>query len=239
MFIVNDMDFHNPYDVISGALRPSCRIINEADFHRATVLIPFFELKGECHIMFEKRADHIRQGGEVSLPGGGIEECDADSEAAAVRETCEELGIPREKVDVAGFFGTFVGSMGVLIDAYIGYFHVDDISRLPFNRNEVEELFPLPFSFFLENEPREYTLDVTIRSVIHSENGDARVLFPAKELGLPTRYHSTWEGRSHKVHVYSTRPHTLWGITAKIMMSLAGWYRELLDASPGCQTGPP
>jgi 8-oxo-dGTP pyrophosphatase MutT (NUDIX family) len=176
---------------------------------------------------FRKRANHIRQGGEVSLPGGGIEEDDRDSAHTAVREASEELGIGEDKIELAGFFGTFVGAMGVLIDAYVGRLLISDAAELPISRDEVEELFPLPFSFFLENEPKIYSLEVTVRSVTDTADGNRRVLFPAKELGLPERYHSAWEGRPHSVHVYPTSPHTLWGITAKIMLTFSQWYRKL------------
>lgn len=217
----------DPYDFIAGNLEDRCRIINEAEFHRASVLIPFIWIEGEWHILLERRAGHIRQGGEVSLPGGGVEEQDKTSAETALREAREELGLTPDQIDLAGFLGTFVGTMGVLIDAYIGRLFVDDNAGLPFNRDEVEDLFFVPFRFFLETEPDAYTAEILVRSISYNDDGTEKVLFPAKELGLPERYHSAWNTKPHKIYVYPTTPYTLWGITAKILRHLAEWYKNL------------
>jgi 8-oxo-dGTP pyrophosphatase MutT (NUDIX family) len=208
-------------------VRKTCRIINEDDFHRASVLIPFFNCNSEWHVVFEKRAGKIRQGGEVSFPGGIVEEHDRTPQAAAVRESSEELGIPESKIVLAGFFGTFIGTMGILIDAYIGRLKIESLQELPFNREEVDDVFSIPFRYFMEIEPQTYNAEMQIRSVSYREDGSERVLFPAKELGLPKRYHSTWDVRPHSIYVYSTKPYTLWGITAKIMLNLAMWLKKI------------
>ena len=101
------------YPLIAGHLYdppgPNCGISNTGDYRHASVLVPFLQLEEEWHVLFEKRADGIRQGGEVSFPGGGVEVNDDDSRGAAVRETVEELGIEAVKIDVPGLFGRFIG----------------------------------------------------------------------------------------------------------------------------------
>lgn len=221
------MKEHDPYGMIADNLEEQCRIINEAEFHRASVLIPFIWVKDEWHILLERRADHIRQGGEVSLPGGGMEKGDRSSADTALRETEEELGLTPDKIELGGFLGTFVGTMGVLIDAYVGRLLVDSYAELPFNREEVEDLFFVPFRFFLETEPDTYTAEILVRSISYNEDGSEKVLFPAKELGLPERYHNAWNTKPHLIYVYPTTPYTLWGITAKILRHIADWYKNL------------
>lgn len=221
------------YSVISRHLLsppgPNCGITNAGDYHHASVLIPFIKIAGEWHLLFEKRADGIRQGGEVSFPGGGVEVNDNDSRIAAVRETVEELGLPEEKIEVPGLFGRFIGAMDVFIDAYIGRLAINGIGELSLNPVEVDSVFTLPFTYFLGTPPAEYSVIVQAYSKIRRSDGTEEVLFPAEKLGLPKRYHSHWRGKPTKVYVYPNKPHTIWGITAKMLVYLCKWYRSLPD----------
>jgi 8-oxo-dGTP pyrophosphatase MutT (NUDIX family) len=216
------------YTRLIEAVHDPCRIINSTDFFHSGVLIPFFVRDGELRVLFERRATGIRQGGEVSFPGGAVESgIDRNSEDAALRETSEELGIPREEIRVDGKFGSFLNPSGILIDAYIGFLDVDDETDLPFSPIEVEELFSLPFSYFFENNPEVYTLRIEMQPAYTDPEGNEIVGLPARDLGLPQRYHQAWTGRPHSVYVYPSKPHVIWGITAKILVNLAERCREL------------
>ncbi len=216
------------YSRLVEAVHEPCRIINSTDFFHSGVLIPFFERGGELRVLFERRGSGIRQGGEVSFPGGAVEAgIDRDSGDAAVRETSEELGIPADEIRLDGKFGSFLNPSGILIDAYIGFLDIDDETRLPFSPIEVEELFSLPFGYFFDNSPDEYTLRIEMQSVFTDPEGNETVGFPARELGLPVRYHQAWTGRPHSVYVYPSKPYVIWGITAKILVNLVVRCREL------------
>ena len=216
------------YTRLAEALNGPCRIINYTDFFHSGVLIPFFEAEGELRVLFERRASGIRQGGEVSFPGGAVEAgIDRNSGDAAVRETSEELGLPVGEIRLDGRFGSFLNPSGILIDAYIGSLDIEDEAELSFSPVEVEELFSLPFRYFFENTPEEYSLRIEMQSVFTDSEGREIVGFPARELGLPLRYHQAWTGRPHSVYVYPSKPHVIWGITAKILVNLVAWCRDL------------
>jgi 8-oxo-dGTP pyrophosphatase MutT (NUDIX family) len=69
----------------------------------AAVLVPLYVDRGELHaVLTERRQDLRRHAGEVSFPGGRQDEGDSDLEATALREAEEEIGLPRDAVDIVG-----------------------------------------------------------------------------------------------------------------------------------------
>jgi coenzyme A diphosphatase NUDT7 len=53
------------------------------------VLVPLIEIDGELNLIYEVRSNSIAQPGEISFPGGRIEDDESPMEAA-IRETSEE-----------------------------------------------------------------------------------------------------------------------------------------------------
>jgi 8-oxo-dGTP pyrophosphatase MutT (NUDIX family) len=78
----------------------------------AAVLVPLYEREGAIHAVFTRRRDDLRRhAGEISFPGGRQDFPDEDLRITALRESEEEIGLPREAVDVVGALppvGTFV-----------------------------------------------------------------------------------------------------------------------------------
>ena len=69
----------------------------------AAVLVPLYLDRGELHaVLTERRGDLRRHAGEVSFPGGRQDESDPDLQATALREAEEEIGLPRDAVDIVG-----------------------------------------------------------------------------------------------------------------------------------------
>jgi 8-oxo-dGTP pyrophosphatase MutT (NUDIX family) len=93
------------------ALRPRLLDPEEAaglDVHGridAAVLVPLYVQDGVLHAVFTRRRDDLsRHAGEISFPGGrqDIEEGEEDLRVTALREAEEEIGLPREAVDIVG-----------------------------------------------------------------------------------------------------------------------------------------
>lgn len=71
-------------------------------FARAAALVPLHEKDGELHVVLTRRPRHMRRhAGQLSVPGGRIDPGE-DPLEAALRETEEEIGLPRSRVDVLG-----------------------------------------------------------------------------------------------------------------------------------------
>ncbi|MBW3607404.1 MAG: CoA pyrophosphatase [Actinobacteria bacterium] len=70
---------------------------------KAAVLVALYAHHGSLHAVFTRRQGDLRRhAGEISFPGGRRDEKDADLLSTALREAEEEIGLPREAVDVLG-----------------------------------------------------------------------------------------------------------------------------------------
>ena len=69
----------------------------------AAVLVPLYvDRDGELHVVFtRRRSDLRRHAGEISFPGGRSDEGE-DLRATALREACEEIGLPADDVELVG-----------------------------------------------------------------------------------------------------------------------------------------
>jgi 8-oxo-dGTP pyrophosphatase MutT (NUDIX family) len=83
----------------------------------AAVLVPLYGWPERPGLVFtERRADLRRHAGEISFPGGRRDEGDESFAVTALRESEEEIGLPRESVRLLGGlppFGTFVTNFKV------------------------------------------------------------------------------------------------------------------------------
>ena len=190
-------------------------------YFNSAVLVPFIVIDDELQILFQKRAADIRQGSEICFPGGRHDQnLDADFRETAIRETAEELGIAGNKIAVSRYFGTLVTPRGVIVEAFIGRLAVDSLKDLKPDPREVEEIFSLPVSWFIDNKPEIYFTRVEVQSTFTDPEGKKQILLPVEELGLPAKYGKNRKGMNYRVVVYKTPNHIIWGITAGILFEL-------------------
>lgn len=209
-------------DYIASLLKSSPEILGKDKYFSSAVLIPLFNEEDQLHVLFEKRANTIRQGGEVSFPGGEFDpDKDNDLQETAVRETEEEIGIAKGKIRLLGKLGTLVAPMGVAVDAFAAYLNIEDITKLDFDRTEVEKIFSLPLEYFVKNNPEEFYVRLEVHPNEVDSNGNELQLLPVKELGLPNRYARPWTKGRHRILVYRTSQEVVWGITAEIIFEFS------------------
>lgn len=69
----------------------------------AAVLVPLYLDGGALHAVFTKRREDLRRHpGEISFPGGRRDDDEPDLLATALREADEEIGLPRDAVEILG-----------------------------------------------------------------------------------------------------------------------------------------
>ncbi len=214
------------YEKVIRALQGSGRIIGRSRYFSSVVLVPFMFIENEWHIVFQKRAQNIRQGGEVSFPGGGYDaKLDKSFSDTAIRETVEELGIDPGDIIIEGHLGTLVAAMGAIVDVYVGRILLDGIDKFNINIDEVENVFTVPANEFAKMESESYQVWLEINPQFKNAKGE-EVEFSAKELGIPERYNGKWGGRSHDIYFYRIGHEVIWGLTAEII-------RDMLELASG------
>lgn len=195
--------------------------MGKGKYLNSAVLVPLVEIDNKFHFLFEKRANHIRQGGEVSFPGGEFDnKKDQGLRHTALRETSEELGLPTDKIKIIGKIGTLVAPMGVTVDAFVGVLSINNLNDLSIDKNEVEKVFLVSVEHFLKRKPEEYSVKLEVHPSYTDENGKKIELLPVQKLGLPSRYSKPWKNGVHRILVYDSTEEVIWGITAEIVYEL-------------------
>ncbi len=194
-------------------------------FFNSAVLIPLVKIKSEYYLLFQKRAENIRQGGDICFPGGGFEKnVDKNFKQTALRETKEELGIDKKDIKIIGQLDTMVAPIGAIIESFIGIVKKKAIKNMVLDKNEVEKTLLIPIKFFKKNRPKMYTLKYEVHPYSINDDGEKEIYFPAEELGLPEIYKEPWGNKKHKVWVYKYKDEVIWGLTAVIINDLLKKY---------------
>ena len=173
--------------------------------HYFSVLIPLIEIDGEIHLIYELRSKDLNtQPGEVSFPGGRIERGEEFSQAA-VRECSEELLIPESKIELLGETDYLITPFNFIIYSFVGKIKVKSMDEIKVNDYEVEEIFTVPISFFLNHNVEKYA------AVLKSEFDQD---FPYHLLPQGEKYNSR-QG-DYQIYFYRYQGRVIWGITAEI-----------------------
>ncbi|MGH7924905.1 MAG: NUDIX hydrolase [Candidatus Binatus sp.] len=112
----------------------------------AAVLIPMFERRGELHIVYIRRSDHVASHrGQVAFPGGRVDSVDKTLLDAALREAHEEVGINPTTVEVVGAFPTMqTTTSGIIVAPFVGVIPSD--APLRPQLSEVAQIFDVPLT---------------------------------------------------------------------------------------------
>lgn len=193
-------------------------------FFNSAVLIPFVKIKGKYFLLFQKRAKHIRQGGDICFPGGGVEDYDESYMHTALRETKEELGIKKKDIKIIGRLDTMVATFGAIVEPFVGLVKKSAIKNMIIDSNEVEKTLLIPLDYFKAQEPKIYKLRSEVKPFHIDEDGNKEVYFPVEELGLPEAYRQPWGHKKHTIYVYTYEGEVIWGMTAVILNDLLKKY---------------
>jgi 8-oxo-dGTP pyrophosphatase MutT (NUDIX family) len=120
----------------------------------AGVLVPLYMQDGELRGVFTRRREDLRRHpGEISFPGGRSDEGDPDLRSTALREAQEEIGLPRDAVDVIGALQpTPTVVTGYAVYPFVGLIEPGHVWQL--SEREVAEVLELPLRALLDGYGR-------------------------------------------------------------------------------------
>lgn len=202
------------------------KIIGREASLNSAVMVLFCEVAGKLYVLFEKRAKGIKQGGEISFPGGKRDKEDNSFLHTALRETYEEIGLLQERITDVKKYGTLVIPTGVIVEACVGYVKNFSLDELCLNEKEVERIILVPLDYFFENNPKTEYVTVENEPFYINDKGE-KIDFPAKKWQLPERYSKAWQGKPRRLLFYLYNNDVIWGITAEIMYSVSKELRNL------------
>ncbi len=115
----------------------------------AAVLVPIVEHDTGLTILLTRRADHLSQHpGQISFPGGRVDPLDRDITSAALRETEEEIGLPRTRIELAGYLPDHLIISGYRVTPVVGF--IQPGFDLQLDPAEVAEVFEMPLRHLLD-----------------------------------------------------------------------------------------
>ena len=176
--------------------------------HEYAVLCPLVERPDGLHLLFEVRSAGVSQSGETCFPGGQMEPGETPADCA-LRETEEELSIPRAEIRLLGQGDFICNQRGFLLRPLPGLVSPAGLAALRPAPAEVAEVFTVPLAFFRATPPALYSYEL-----IPSVPKD----FPYETVGIPRSY--PWDHGRVEVPVWTYNGHAVWGMTARLVRDI-------------------
>ncbi|UTW56931.1 CoA pyrophosphatase [Kordiimonas sp. SCSIO 12610] len=134
----------------------------------ASVLVPVVMHEQPTILLTKRNQTLNKHAGQVSFPGGRIDASDANANAAALRETYEEVGIAEDYISLKGTLDTYYTGTGFKVTPVVGILKPG--FTITKQDSEVEEVFEVPLSFILDrgNHKRESAMWKGIRRHYYS-----------------------------------------------------------------------
>ena len=156
----------------------------------AAVLIPLYLEDGDWKLLFARRTDSLDvHAGQISFPGGQIEDSDDSVAAAALREAQEEVGLDPNDVELLGKLNPLLTVTQFLVTPVVGV--IPWPYPLETNSAEVARAFGVPIKWLADPKNLE------IR--------EREPFIPGRSIQV--YYFEDFEGE------------TIWGVTARITVN--------------------
>jgi 8-oxo-dGTP pyrophosphatase MutT (NUDIX family) len=159
----------SPVDVETGERIPRVPP-PDGETRRAAVLVPVLLEADHARLVYTVRKDHLPDhAGQISFPGGSIEEGDESLMATALREAEEEIDLSPSLVEVIGELEEmYIPPSNFLVRPFVGLLPPE--AEMVLAPDEVEEIFTVPLDTLMDPETfrtvpwyrdgREYTVPV-------------------------------------------------------------------------------
>lgn len=159
----------SPVDVETGERIPRVPP-PDAESRRAAVLVPVLLESDGAHLVYTVRKDHLPDhAGQISFPGGSMDEDDESLMATALREAEEEIDLSPNFVEVIGELEEmYIPPSNFRVSPFVGLLPPE--AEMVLAPDEVEEIFTVSLDTLMSPETfrtvpwyrdgREYTVPV-------------------------------------------------------------------------------
>ena len=185
------------------------RVNGETSYKYYSVFIPLVKTDGETHLLYEVRSENLRsQPGEVCFPGGRME-TDENPRFTAIRETCEELGVTPDQIEIYSEIESIITPFNVVIYLFVGELKIDSVKDLNFNEDEVQRIFTVPLNYVIKNDPEAYYVTSEFK---FPED------FPFHKIPRGKSYN--WRNGNYPILFFDYNQEVIWGMTARMTKNL-------------------
>ena len=116
---------------------------------KAAVLIPLLLKEDGLWVLLTQRTNHLRDhAGQISFPGGRMDPEDQSPNDTALRESEEEIGLDRHRVEIIGHLPEYLTVSGYSVTPVVGL--VQAQAEYVLDEFEVADVFEVPLSFLLD-----------------------------------------------------------------------------------------
>ena len=128
----------------------------KCSYKHAGVLVPLLEDRGEHLILFTKRTDKVEHHkGQISFPGGAVDEEDNSVKETVLREAREEIGLREGDVEILGRIDdTLTVVSDFIVHPFVG-------------------LIPYPYDFTISTDEVVRLIKVPLK-VFHPDNSESK-----------------------------------------------------------------
>jgi len=138
-----------------------------SDHKIACVLALLYPKDKEWHISLIERSSKYpedKHGGQISFPGGQLNETDYSYEDCALRETYEEIGVSPDAVGILGSLTpVFVYVSNFLVHPFVGF--TTEYPKFVKQETEVKDIIEIPVKHFLKSKNKGM-VDMYVRDIV-------------------------------------------------------------------------
>lgn len=137
-------------DVGDHVLNPDLeQLVENPSARAAAVLVPIVDRGDSAGVILTTRSSALRKhAGQVAFPGGSIDPGDASPEAAALRESFEEIGLEAGFVETVGRLPRYSTTTGFKVTPVLAIVRPGFV--LTPNPDEVADVFEVPLDFLMD-----------------------------------------------------------------------------------------